>query len=87
MNELLGLEKYWYKLIFPKPSQSKNIHGKWLSLVEEDRRPYQGRINRIKALGERLPIEASMRTDDPIDAANYACRWWSKKSEQLKIRN
>ena len=73
--------------IFRKPSKSKKIYAKWLPLIEEDRRAYQGRINRIKGLGKRLPIEASMRTDDPIDAANYAVRWWREKSQQLEIRN
>ena len=70
--------------IFIKPSKSKSIYAKWMPLASEDPRPNQGRI---KGSGKtkRTPIEASMQTDDPIEAAKRAIKWFKKTSKDYSL--
>ena len=70
--------------LFNKPSKSKNIYAKWMPLATEDPRPNQGRI---KGAGKtkRTPIESSMQTDDPTEAAKRAIKWFKKKSTEYSV--
>ena len=70
--------------IFIKPSKSKSIYAKWMPLASEDPRPKQGRIKGSGKI-KRTPIAESMQTDDPMEAAKRAMKWFQKKSKDYSL--
>ena len=65
-----------------KNNKSPNIYGRFLPLPGDDPRPNQGRTKS----GKRKPLDGSLDTQDPYEAAKRAVKWVTEKQREFRAQ-
>ena len=74
---------YPSNLILKRTKNTNNLYAHFLPEEKLDVRPFAGRSS--SGTGKRITISKSMRTDDPMEAANKAIKWAAEKIDEMRI--